>query len=143
MSASAESPETALTRDADLLEQTGYTREEAERMVLQDAVVHATASVGAVYPSLRSTELGQIWNKAARAGARNLVLNVRAESDTPEEYAGRVSVIVLENDSWPEHDTNVPGLQEATRTSSAGPEDRRLALARIHLRGCVALIGLE
>jgi hypothetical protein len=134
MNVFAEQPETALTRDADLLEQNGFTRKEAERLVLNDAIVHATASAGAMYLSLRTTELGDIWNRATRAGARNILLNVRAEGDSPEEYAGQVSVIVLEHNPWPEHDTRPPRVREATRASSATPEQRRVALARINVR---------
>lgn len=134
MNVFAEVPETELTRDADLLERTGYSREEAERMVLNDAIVHATASAGAMYPSLTVTGIGEVWKRAARAGARNLLLNVRAEGDHPEEYAGRVSVIVLEHDPWPDHDTPPPSLKEATRTAKVTPEQRRIALTRIAAR---------
>ena len=117
-----------------LMEQTEHTREKAERLALKDAIVHTTASAGTMYSSLRTIELGWIWNQAARSGARTVTLHIRAEGDSVEEYTGHVSIIVLENEPWPEHDPGTSWLREAARTSNATRETRHLALAHMRVR---------
>ena len=134
MNVFAELPEPDISRNALLLEQTVHTREEAERRALKDAIVHTTASAGAMYTSLNPAELTRVWNQAARSGARTVTLHIRAEGDSVEEYTGHVSVIVLENEPWPEHDPGSSWLREAARTSNATRETRHLALAHMRVR---------
>ena len=134
MSVFAELPEPDISRDAMLLEQAGHTREEAERLALKDAIVHTTASAGAMYTSLNPAELTRVWNQAARSGARTVTLCVQAEGDSVEEYTGLVRVLVLEHEPWPEHDPGSSWLREAARTINATRETRHLALAHMHVR---------
>lgn len=132
MNTFAEKPE---TEDADLLENIGYSREEALRLSLHEEVVIATASAGAIY-SLTAGELGQVWQRAARAGARTILLDVRAQGDAPEEYTGQIRATVIEHDPWPALDgiRSTASIIEKTRTSSATPAQRRAALTRIAAR---------
>ena len=120
--------------DVDLLEKMGYSRENALRLVMHEEVVLATAAAGAVY-SLNAGELGQVWQRAARAGARTILLDVRAQADAPEEYTGQIRATVIEHDPWPALDgRSSVSLIEKTRTSPATPAQRRFALDRIAAR---------
>lgn len=134
MNTFAEIPETEQTH-ADLLEKMGHSREDALRLSLHEEVVVSTASVGAVY-SLNAGELGQVWQRAARAGARTILLDVRAQGDAPEEYTGQIRATVIEHDPWPALDgvRSAASLIEKTRTSTATPAQRRAALTRIAAR---------
>jgi hypothetical protein len=120
--------------NADLLEKMGHSREDALRLALHEEAVVATAAVGAVY-SLSAMELGQVWQRAARAGARTILLDVRAQADAPEEYTGQIRATVIEHDPWPALDgRSSVSLIEKTRTSPATPAQRRFALERITAR---------
>ncbi len=122
------------TAHAELLEKLGHSREDALRLAMHEEVVVATAAVGAVY-SLNAGELGQVWQRAARAGARTLLLDVRAQADAPEEYTGQIRATVIEHDPWPALDgRSSASLIEKTRTSTATPTLRRFALERIAAR---------
>jgi hypothetical protein len=120
--------------NVDLLEKMGHSREDALRLSMHEEVVVATASVGAVY-SLNAEELSQVWKRAARAGARTILLDVRAQADAPEEYTGQIRATVIEHDPWPALDgRSSASLIEKTRTSTATPAQRRFALERITAR---------
>jgi hypothetical protein len=121
--------------NVDLLEKMGHSREDALRLSMHEEVVVATASVGAVY-SLNAEELSQVWKRAARAGARTILLDVRAQADAPEEYTGQIRATVIEHDPWPSLDgfRSAASLIEKTRSSTVTPAQRRFALERITAR---------
>ena len=120
--------------NANLLKELEHPRKSALHLSLHEEVVLATAAAGAVY-SLNAGELGQVWQRAARAGARTILLDVRAQADAPEEYTGQIRATVIEHDPWPALDgRSSVSLIEKTRTSPATPAQRRFALERIAAR---------
>ena len=133
MNTFAEKPETNQA-NANLLKELEHSRKNALHLSLHEEVVAATASVGATY-SLNAVDLGQVWQRAARAGARTILLDVRAQADAPEEYTGQIRATVIEHDPWPALDgRRNNSLIEKTRTSAATPAQRRFALERITAR---------
>ena len=96
-------------------------------------LIQATASVGAVYEG-PPENVGQVWQRAARAGARNVLLDVRADGTAPEEHTGRVRITVIHHDPWPPGGTTARGLREEAQNAPVTPASRQFALKRITAR---------
>lgn len=89
-------------RIAELLEASGLSPAEARARAAESVADLESAAPGSGYGHLHPAELGNIWQQAARAGRRRLVLEVVAEADALDDDTGRVNVRVLEADTWPE-----------------------------------------
>lgn len=87
---------------AELLEKSGLSPAEARARAAEGVAGLESAAPGAGWGHIHPGELGNIWQRAARAGRRRLVLEVMAEADALDDDTGRVNVRVLEADTWPE-----------------------------------------
>lgn len=87
---------------AELLEQSGCAPAEARALAEKAASVSRAVSPGCDYGPLHPQDLARIWQQAARAGHRRLVLEVTAEAEHLDDDTGRVNVRVLEAENWPE-----------------------------------------
>lgn len=92
---------------AALLERCGYSLEDARAAALE-AISHTEeAAPGTGYGLLTPYEIGQVWQRAARAGARRIVFEIVADSATAEDDTGHVTARVLDVQKWaewtPEH----------------------------------------
>lgn len=97
---------------AELLERSGIdpaqARTEAQRAVLHVRTVQAGSSYGAQWPE----DLARLWSAASRTGAC-LVLEIKAEGETRDEYTGHLNITVQEREDWV-----VPAPELSERRSS-------------------------
>lgn len=87
---------------AALLEASGLSPAEARARAAEGVAALESAAPGAGWGHIHPAELGGIWQQAARAGRRRLVLEITAEAGALDDDTGRVNVLVIDAENWPE-----------------------------------------
>lgn len=87
---------------AALLEASGLSPAEARARAAESVAALDTAAPGSGWGHIHPADLPRVWQQAARAGRRRLVLEVTAEAAALDDDTGRVNVRVLDAEDWPE-----------------------------------------
>jgi hypothetical protein len=92
-------PDERLNALATLLEQSGLPTREALEVARESLIESDRLAPGSTFGGLHAEHLPGLWQQAARAGRRRIVLEIEFDSPVREE-AYHLRVRVLEADDW-------------------------------------------
>lgn len=105
---------------AELLEASGLSPAEARARAAEGVAGLEMCAPGTGLGHIYPEQIATIWQQAARAGRRRLVLEVTAEAQDLDDDTGRVNVRVLEAENWPQW-TDEHTAQRATTDALLRP----------------------
>ncbi len=93
-------PDPTLTAFAEMLEQCGYSRQEAQALVIETVRKQASIEPGFTWGHMHPEQIGELWKQAAIHGKRRLLLEITADALSADEWDGHLNVEVKESQTW-------------------------------------------